>query len=99
MSKKRVLIDMRMMKPFPTGIGNHYINLVHSLIIGHPEYEYICLVSSRGEQYVKMKLQDVSVSWECISINGASLKQYIKFWDVRNKIKEINADIILTDIW
>lgn len=96
---KRIGIDMRMMKPFPTGIGSHFINLIHELIRLYPDYEYILIINERGGKYVQKYFRDVDVQYANININGGSFKQYALNLLLIKAVKKLALDVLITDPW
>ncbi len=87
------------MKPFPTGIGSHYLSLLSSYISRFPDKEYIIIFNDRGEKIVKESFAKLQVRYVRVNINGGSLKQYFLFWYLAIIYRKLKPDLLLTDIW
>lgn len=96
---KKIAVDMRMMKPFPTGIGTHYLNLVHSLIENYPENKYLLIINKRCEEFIYELFSDLKVDYVNININGGTFKQYILSPILFIRFKMLGVDYLLTDPW
>jgi len=97
--KKRIGIDMREMKPFPTGIGSHYLPLVKALVTLSKDVTFILIVNDRCEEYITKYFADTKVSFEKINVNGGSMQQLLMSFYLRRKYKKLDLDLLLTDIW
>src|SRR5579872_2257958 len=97
--RRRIAIDMRMMKPFPTGIGTHFLYLIQALVKEYPDNEYVLIIQPHTRNYVHDVFKNLSVTYVCIDIPASSFLQYLCLPYLYVRIALLQCDIIITDIW
>ncbi len=104
---KKLLIDYRIIEPFPTGLGSHFLNLTGNLIGRYrSSLSIVIVVTDRNKDYVKQELERISgtkfnrnIEVKVINIPVSSIMNYILFPYIFFIYRKINPDVILTDPW
>ncbi len=94
----KIVIDLRMIKPFPTGVGTYLDNIAYNLFLIDDTSTYIVLHNDLGViKRLKSKYSNLkNVSIYKVSVPPSSLLQYLKLSTVLKKLK---PDLLITDIW